>query len=100
MYALVCHSAGELTFDDVTTILKLVIIAENSRLAIGTTSYEAQIRILTVVTINVMARRLPAILEFLDKNTEILTASSKLILEQTPSNLEWIRVITEDGTVT
>jgi hypothetical protein len=29
---------------------------------------------------NVMARRLPAILELLDKNTEILTVSSKLIL--------------------
>jgi len=33
LYALVCHSAGELTFDDVATILKLVMVAENSRIA-------------------------------------------------------------------
>jgi hypothetical protein len=47
-----------------------------------------------------MARRLPAILELLDKNTDILTASSKLILEQTPSHLKWYRMKSYDGTLT
>ena len=47
-----------------------------------------------------MARRLPAILELLDQHSDILTASSKLILEQTPSDLKWIRVKTADGTAT
>ncbi len=100
MYALVCHSAGELTRDDVSTILKLIVIAENSRFAQQNTSYDAKITILTVVTINVMANRLPAILELLDQNTEILTVSSKLILQQTPSDLQWTRVRAADGTVT
>ena len=47
-----------------------------------------------------MARRLSAILQLIDQHTEILTASSKLILEQTPSDLQWVRVKTADGTVT
>ena len=89
MYSIVCHSFGELTSDDVQELLNLTVLSENSRLFEEATSYDTQIRALTVITRNVISHRLPTILLILDTHPHFLTASCKLIMEQTQHDLEW-----------
>eukprot|EP01035_Chromulina_nebulosa_P021325 gene21325-27629_t len=91
MYSLHCHCTGELSCEDVRDILDNICISENSCLFEETTSYDDRVRALTLVTRNDISRRLETILTTLDAHPEFLTSSCKLILEQTPQDLDWRR---------
>ena len=68
-----------------------IFISENTRLFDETTSYTEKVRALTVVTRNIISRRLHIILRTLDEHPEYIISSCKLILEQTPLDLVWHR---------
>jgi hypothetical protein len=92
MYTIVCHSAGELSLEDVKGLTEAVLIADYSRLFGEPTALDSEVRKLSTVSYSVLARRLPEVLRMLDSHLELLTSSVKLVLEATPDYLDWHRV--------
>jgi len=98
MYAIVCHCAGELSVDDVGELMQLVLLADYNRLFEDPTPYDAEVQALKAVTLAVMARRLSEVLDVLDQHTHLLTAAVNLVLDATPSELTWRRVVADGDT--
>ena len=98
MYAIICHGAGELSAADVSALCEAVLLADYSRLFEDPSPLDAIVKELTVVTGEVLARRLPELLRTLDAEPTPLTEAVRVVLEAlTPPSLEWKRVEYESG---
>ena len=93
MYSMICSFAGELSPFDVDVLCQGSILAEYNRLFEDPTSLDQDVRTLSVVSCVAMTRRLPEVLCMLDDNPQQLTAAVKLVLDETPDNLRWHRVL-------
>ena len=97
MYAIVCHGAGELSSEDMTSLCEGVLLADYSRLFEDPTPLDKAVRELTVVTYEVLARRLPELLAKLDEDSSPLTAAVACVLPAlTPPALTWTRVVCDN----
>jgi hypothetical protein len=92
MYSIVCHTAGELTVGDVEALLAAVVLADYSRLFEDSTPYDSQLRALTTVSHQVLARRLHEVLRVLDAHPQLITSAVRGVLEGVPTRLDWRRV--------
>ena len=93
MLAIVSYAgSAELTLEDAHQLCNLSLLAESNRIFEETTSFERAVRELTVVTQGILTARLGEILTLVDQDLSMLTASVRLILEQTPNSLEWKRI--------
>jgi hypothetical protein len=93
MYAIICHGAGELRPADVNALCEAMLLADYSRLFEDPSPLDAVVKELTVVTHEVLARRLPELLRALDADATPLTEAVRVVLEAlTPPSLEWKRV--------
>ena len=84
--------AAELTFEDARQLCDLSLLAESNRIFEETTPFERAVRELTSFTQDVLTARLGDLLRLIDQDPSMLTASMRLILEQTPNSLEWERI--------
>ena len=89
MSALICHVSGDLNAADIKQLCQLVLLANYTRLFEEPTQHDDEMRRLTDMVHETMARRLPELLMALKGNTAPLTAAVELILEETPSALRW-----------
>ena len=93
MYAIICHGAGELSPADVSALCEAVLLADYSRLFEDPSPLDAVVQELTVVSHEVLARRLPELLRALDADATPLTEAVRVVLEAlTPASLDWKRV--------
>jgi len=93
MYAISSHGAGELLDEDVAALCKALIVADYSRLFEDPSPLDEMVHELTIVSHAVLARRLPALLTALDRNSSPLTEAVRVVLETlTPATLNWQRV--------
>ena len=100
MYSMICNCTGALSPTDAAALCEGAVLAEYSRIFEDPTPLEDTVCALTTVTANVMARRLPDVLQALDATPAVLTAAVKLVLESTPDVLDdWCRVVV-NGTTT
>ncbi|KAJ1474778.1 hypothetical protein T484DRAFT_1910816 [Baffinella frigidus] len=91
MYAVVCHSAGELREEDAAALCEAVVLADYLRISEVETVYDAAVSALTVVTRGIMAARMPEVLLLVKRGTSVLTAAVRRVLvSQTPAALPWI----------
>mmetsp|Transcript_25198 Transcript_25198/g.53516 ORF Transcript_25198/g.53516 Transcript_25198/m.53516 type:complete len:470 (-) Transcript_25198:1029-2438(-) len=100
MYVIICHGAGVLNEEDVGMLCKASLVADHNRVFEDPSPLDDFVRDLTVVAHEVFARRLPELLDALDRDSTLLTSAVKVVLEAlTPSHLDWKRV-TSDGVQT
>ena len=93
MLAIVSYAGvAELTRDDARQLCNLSLLAESNRIFEERTSFETAVRELTVITQDILIARLGEMLALVEQDASMLTASAKLILEQTPDSLEWERI--------
>ena len=69
MFAIMCHSWGQADLCDVKQLCELSTLANYTRLFEDETPDDAEVRELTVMTHDVMARRLPEMLRALGEPT-------------------------------
>ena len=93
MYAIICHGAGEMSAADMRALCEAVLLADYSRLFEDASPLDEVVEELTVITFEVLARRLPVLLRALDADATPLTEAVRVVLEAlTPATLEWKRV--------
>ena len=93
MYVIICQGAGELSSADITALCEAILLADYNRLFEDPSPLDAIVRELTVVTQEVIARRLPELLDTLDRDGAPLTEGVRCVLEAlTPNALQWKRV--------
>ena len=90
MYAIMSYAgSAELSIEDTRQLCNLSLLAESNRMFEETTSYETAVRQLTVITQEVLTARLSELLACINQDPKMLTASVRLILQQTPDSLQW-----------
>ena len=92
MYGILCHGAGDLTLEDTVELCKFVLLADYNRLFEEATELDCEVRALTTITSDILARRLPDMIVHIESDESILTAAVRLVLHETPEALTWERV--------
>jgi hypothetical protein len=92
MYGILCHGVGDLSVEDTAELCQFVVLAEYNRLFEEVTELESDVKALTSITNEILARRLADMIVQIEQNRSILTAAVKLVLHETPEALNWERV--------
>ena len=101
MYAIICYAgSSKLSVHDAHEICSLSVLAKSCRLFEDPTPYDEVVLSLTAFTEQILAARMEELMMIVDKDTEILDAGVKHMLQQAPKvSLLWKRLFV-DGTLT
>ncbi len=90
MYAILCHSgSAKLSSDDARQLCALSILTENSRIFGTETKHDAAVQELMGVTQEILAARMNELIDYIEKDPEILSAAVREVLTKMPQNLAW-----------
>ena len=101
MYAIICYAgSSELSVRDAQEMCSLSVLAKSCRLFEDPTPYDEVVLSLIAFTEEILAARMEELMMIVDKDTEILDATVKHMLQQAPKvPLLWKRSLV-DGTLT
>lgn len=91
MSCLLCHSAGELSLDDVRQICRSLVMAEYTRLFEDPTYLDEKIRKQTAMTMNIVAARMLKIYTVVKNNQHVLNEVVKAVHEAAADVTTWSR---------
>lgn len=100
MYSTLFYGAISSKTEEITKLCKVLVLADYYLLLGDSNPHAEELHAMKGVIYMMMARKLPEILTVIDGNSEILTNAVQQVLHDTPSNLEWHRLIQKVGTKT
>ena len=89
MNAQVCHYSGLLNEQDISRMLKLVVLINYGKIFMEDDPLQHQISLMHVRCHQTMAKRINEIRSAIIKSPKILTAAVRLILQRAPADLAW-----------